>query len=126
MTGPFVNDAVILAELIMEKHNDTLLFKKPNRTRAMWSFTFPHQLVSDPSIEPEEKRGILAAWASDAHAVDSLPVLRHLPGTPFPVTFSSIMNAMAELDRLSCANEDDPPPPARAKRSGVRLPKRRG
>ena len=74
-------------------------------------FNHPHQVVSDPEIGLDEKRAILSAWASDRHAVESLPALRHLPGTPFPVTFSSIMDARAQLDRLSGANDDDPPRP---------------
>ena len=77
---------------------------------------YPHQVVSDPDIAPEEKRAILSAWASDAHAVESLPALRHLPGTPFPVTFSSIMDARRQLDRLVGANDDDPPLPPAAMR----------
>lgn len=74
-------------------------------------FNYPHQVVTDPNVGAEEKRAILSAWASDRCAVDSLPALRHLPGTPFPVTFSSIMQARAQLDRLEGANDDDPPPP---------------
>ena len=77
------------------------------------SWSYPHQVVNDPALKLEEKRTILAAWASDAHAVESLPVLRRLPGTPFPVTFSSIMDAMARLDRME--EDDDPPPPAEMK-----------
>jgi len=77
------------------------------------SWSYPHQVVNDPALKLEEKRTILSAWASDAHAVESLPVLRRLPGTPFPVTFSSIMDAMARLDRME--EDDDPPPPAEMK-----------
>ncbi len=58
----------------------------------------------------DEKRAILSAWASDEHAVESFPTLRHLPGTPFPVTFSSITDARSALDKLSGVNDDDPPP----------------
>ncbi|MFO1249249.1 MAG: hypothetical protein U1E93_13760 [Alphaproteobacteria bacterium] len=75
---------------------------------------YPHEVARDSRLLPDEKRAILAQWASDANAVPSMPVLRHLPGTPFPVTFSSVMAAMAELDRASCANDDDPPPRPRA------------
>ena len=54
------------------------------------------------------------------HAVESFPTLRHLPGTPFPVTFSSIMDARLRLDRLVGSNDDDRPlPPAPAKRPGA-------
>jgi len=81
-------------------------FDRPHR-----SFQYPHQVVSDANLDVDEKREILAAWASDRHAVESLPTLRHLPGTPFPVTFSSIIDARAALDKLTGVNDDDPQPP---------------
>jgi hypothetical protein len=77
--------------------------------RTFWSFQYPHQVLSDQYLSLEEKRAILAAWASDVHAVESFPTLRHLPGTPFPVTFSSIMDARIALDKMSGVNDDDPP-----------------
>ena len=79
--------------------------------RNIWRFSYPHQVVSDPSLGLHEKRAILAAWASDVHAVESLPTLRHLPGTPFPVTFSSIMDARVDLDRIYGSGDDDSEPP---------------
>jgi hypothetical protein len=63
------------------------------------TFTFPHEVVDDPALGTSQKRAILSEWASDAYAVESFPVLRLLPGTRFPVTFSSIMDARAYLDR---------------------------
>lgn len=81
-------------------------------------FSYPHQVVSDHCLGLNEKRAILAAWASDVHAVESLPTLRHLPGTPFPVTLSSIMDARGHLDRIYGPGDDDsePPPTPRAAR----------
>lgn len=84
-----------------------------NVGRTSWNFSYPHQVVSDPNMDLDEKRAILAAWASDEHAVVSVPTLRHLPGTPFPVTFSSIMDARARLDRLTSLGDDDHPTPLR-------------
>jgi hypothetical protein len=93
--------------------------------RPFWSFHYPHQVVSDARMDIEEKRAILSAWASDEHAVESLPTLRHLPGTPFPVAFSSIMDARIALDKLSGMNDDDPPPrPIVRKRIRSRSPLR--
>jgi hypothetical protein len=83
------------------------------RAKPAPQFSYPHQLVRDPDIGLDQKRAILAAWASDEHAVESFPTLRHLPGTPFPVTFSSIMDARAELDRIFDPDNDDNPPPRR-------------
>lgn len=81
-------------------------FSRPPR-----KFRYPHQVVTDATMTLDDKRAILAAWASDAHAVGSMPTLRHLPGTPYPVTFSSIMAARIALDKISGVNDDDPRPP---------------
>jgi hypothetical protein len=83
-----------------------------NLGRLFWSFSYPHQVVVDPNMGLGEKRAILAAWASDVHAAESMPTLRHLPGTPFPVTFSAIMDARAQLDELAGAGDDEPHPPS--------------
>ena len=80
-------------------------------SRRKWNFEYPHQLVRDPSLDLGDKRAILAAWASDLCAVESFPTFRYLPGTSVAVTYSSIMDALAQLDRIAGANDDDPQPP---------------
>jgi len=88
--------------------------------RIFWSFRYPHELVQNPHMSANEKRAILSTWASDEHSVESFPTLRHLPGTPFPVTFSSIMDARFQLDRDEGWQDDDPPPsPHRMRRSPI-------
>ena len=88
--------------------------------RRFHHFSLPHEVVCAPDIDMNEKRSILAAWASDEHAVESMPTLRYLPGTAAPVTFSSIMEARAYLDRLSsAANDDEPPPSPSLRRPGT-------
>jgi hypothetical protein len=77
-----------------------------NLKRSFWSFNYPHQVVRDANLNLEEKQAILSAWASDEHTVESLPTLRHLPGTPFPVTFTSIMAARVALDKMTDASEE--------------------
>ena len=92
--------------------------------RPFWKFSYPHQVVTDANMDLDEKRAILAAWASDEHALESLPTLRHLPGTPFPVTFSSIMDARIALDKMTGVNDDDPPSSPNVKRQRPRQPMR--
>jgi len=105
----------------MEKH-DNVIARGRDTCRSFPRISYPHEVVGDPHLTADEKRAMLSAWASDRHAVESLPALRHLPGTPFPVTFSSIMDARALLDRLAGANDDDPPSPRpMAKRARPRL-----
>src|SRR6185437_2569734 len=67
--------------------------------KTIYRFSFPHEVVDDPSFTLSEKRSILSQWASDACAVESFPTLRWLPGTTFPVTFSAVMDAREWLDR---------------------------
>jgi hypothetical protein len=84
----------------------------PSKTRR--TFFYPHQVASDPNLTNAQKREILSAWASDMHAVESMPALRQMPGTPFPVTYSAIMDAMALLDRAEgFGQEPDELPSAR-------------
>ncbi len=82
-------------------------------------FAFPHEVVDDPSFSAKEKRAILCEWASDACAVPSFPILRLLPGTTFPVTFSSVMDALAQLDRKQWEYRDERSGRGRAKGSAV-------
>jgi hypothetical protein len=62
------------------------------------NFAFPHETVDDLSLSVSQKRAILSEWASDVCSIKSFPTLRLLPGTNFPVTFSSIMDARSYLD----------------------------
>lgn len=65
---------------------------------AKRSFSFPHEVVDDPSLNEKQKRSILCEWASDASAVESFPTLRLLPGTSMPVTLSAVFDALRQLD----------------------------
>ena len=59
----------------------------------------PIDVVRAPALSVDDKRAILAAWASDFYAVDSKPALRQLPGTPEPVLIDEVQAALKELDR---------------------------
>jgi hypothetical protein len=58
----------------------------------------PNDVVKAPSLSIDDKRTILAAWASDFYAVESKPTLRQLPGTPEPVSIDEVQSALIELD----------------------------
>ena len=75
-------------------------YRPANDAFGSFAFTVPHEVATDPVLSMDQKRTLLSRWASDACAVKSFPTLRHLPGTPFPVTFASIMDARALLDRM--------------------------
>jgi hypothetical protein len=59
----------------------------------------PADVAADELLTIDERRAILASWASDACAVDSNPPLRRPPLVSTPVTFDEIMNALRRLDR---------------------------
>jgi hypothetical protein len=61
-------------------------------------FDRPIDVLGAPDLDVPEKRSILAAWASDACAVDSMPALRKPPGAKRPVAFDEIMDALRLLD----------------------------
>ena len=104
-----------------------------------------YDVLSDSLMHREEKRALLASWASDLHAVENWPALRRLDdGTVLHI--DAILNALKALDRSPCADEqrsnvwklpryrkahgskhgrpddDDDPPPAPV---ATRLPKPR-
>ena len=64
------------------------------------AFATPMDVVNDLDLTLSEKRAILAAWASDACAVEAAPDLRRAPGRR-PVPFEEIMDGLRELDRLA-------------------------
>jgi hypothetical protein len=64
------------------------------------AFSHPQEVVCDPDLSVNEKRAILASWASDACAVEAVPGLRRSPAGA-TVTFDEIMDALKELDGLA-------------------------
>jgi hypothetical protein len=64
------------------------------------AFDHPSEVVNDPDLTLNEKRAILASWASDACAVEAAPELRSSPAGA-PVHFDDIMEALGSLDKQS-------------------------
>ena len=62
------------------------------------AFGHPSEVVGDPDLTLNEKRAILASWASDACAIEAVPRLRRLPGGKRPVPFDEVMDALRALD----------------------------
>jgi hypothetical protein len=71
------------------------------------AFEHPTNVVNDPDLTLNEKRAILASWASDACAVEAAPALRRAPGARSPVRFDEVMEALRLLDRQAQAQRDD-------------------
>lgn len=62
------------------------------------AFENPAAVVNDPDLTVNEKRAILASWASDACAVEAAPDLRAVPRGS-AARFDEIMDALRTLDR---------------------------
>jgi hypothetical protein len=74
------------------------------------AFAHPMEVVRDLDLTFNEKRAILASWASDACAVEAAPELRTTP-TGKTVRWDDIMDALRLLD----APPADTPRPSRAR-----------
>jgi len=61
------------------------------------AFAHPMAVANDPDLTLNEKRAILASWASDACAVEAAPELRHPPGGRV-IRFEDVMDALRMLD----------------------------
>ena len=68
------------------------------------AFGHPSEIINDPDLTLNEKRAILASWASDACAIDSAPELRVGPHGS-PVRFDDIMEALRTLDGMANADK---------------------
>src|SRR5437660_1674759 len=68
------------------------------------AFLNPSEVVNDPDLTLNEKRAILASWASDACAVNSAPALRHGGPGRAPVDFDDVMDALRALDKEASAD----------------------
>jgi hypothetical protein len=63
------------------------------------AFRHPRDVVGDTDLTLNEKRAILASWASDACAVEAAPALRCAPGAERPVPVDEILEALRTLDK---------------------------
>jgi hypothetical protein len=63
-------------------------------------FQRPAEVLADPVLTREEKRALLASWASDAHAVPGLPSMRQLDDGSL-IEVDEILHALKALDAAS-------------------------
>jgi len=83
------------------------------------AFEHPSDVVNDSVLTLNEKRAILASWASDACAMEAAPALRCIPGRKKPVAFEDVMDALRMLDREARKHDShraSPQHPSRKKR----------
>ena len=63
------------------------------------AFAHPRDVLEDPDLTVNEKRAVLASWASDACAVEAAPALRLAPGTNQAISVDDILETLRELDK---------------------------
>jgi hypothetical protein len=88
------------------------------------AFEHPSHVVHDPDLTLNEKRSILASWASDACAIEAAPALRYAPGAKKPVRFDDVMEALRTLDKQAQQGGDAAARYRRVLRRGRLLSKR--
>jgi hypothetical protein len=71
------------------------------------AYEHPSEVVNDPDLSLNEKRAVLASWASDACAVEAAPALRKGPNGRL-VSFDEIMDALRALDQQVSATRSSP------------------
>jgi hypothetical protein len=82
----------------MEQNNEAS-FDLDDLLHPAQAFSHPGDVVNDPDLTLNEKRAILASWASDACAIESVPALRRAPTKGGrPVAFDEVMDALRALD----------------------------
>lgn len=80
-------------------HQQGLAGLLARQLRPAVGFSRPRDVLKDPDLSPDDKRAVLSSWASDASAVVDQPSLRWLLGTPEPIPFAEVRDALAILDR---------------------------
>ena len=71
-------------------------------------FEHPNDVLAASHLSEQEKRAILASWASDKYAVESMPALRHYAGSSTAVKLSDVMAALRSLDTVEVAELQTP------------------
>ena len=72
------------------------------------AFSHPRDVVGDPDLTLNEKRAILASWASDACAMEAAPALRNPPSCSRPIPVDDILQALCSLDKAAFEQAVEP------------------
>ncbi len=67
------------------------------------AFTHPRRVIDDPDLTLNEKRAILASWASDACAIEAAPA-----SLTEPVGLDDVIDALSALDQAASGGFEAP------------------
>ena len=99
--GQKPDNSIFVADLRLHRETKPRDFDLDALVHPGRVFAHPSEVVHHPALSLQEKRAILASWASDACAVESAPSLRlGAPGAK-PVSFDEVMEALRALDAAS-------------------------
>ena len=82
---------------VIRPRTEDFAFDIESLLHPAFAFDHPMDVVRDADLTLNEKRAILASWASDACAVDSAPALRKTPNGKV-VSFDEVIDALRALD----------------------------
>ena len=81
------------------------------------AYCHPSEVLDDPDLTTNEKRAILACWASDSCAIEAAPALRPAAKGGH-VGFDDIMEALRALDKQAQGTRYRNPYGARFRKAG--------
>ncbi len=85
------------------------------------NWAHPSSVVENPELSVDEKKSLLASWASDANAIPNFPALRRLKSGEI-VLLDEIFKALKKLDGIT----DAPPfPKGQTSQGDVRVQRRK-
>ncbi len=94
---------------MLRRQNNRLLGNRKSCTRDSWdlnellhharAYGHPSRVVNDADLTLNEKRAILASWASDACTPAADPDPRCIAGVKRPVQYDDVMDALRALDK---------------------------
>src|SRR5579859_7759287 len=96
-------------KIVSTSERESRDFDLESLLRPARAFGHPQHVVSDSDLTLNEKRAILASWASDACAIEAAPDLRQAPGSTQVVRYDDVMDALRALDRQTREHYCAPP-----------------
>lgn len=90
----------------MNKLQSLLDLRLPGPDDVSGQVTDPADVLTDTRLSDDEKRALLASWATDANAVPHLPTLRQLPNGSI-VKVADILKPLKALDSRAGRDPDN-------------------
>jgi hypothetical protein len=97
-----MDPGIVDLQSIRDPSASSVAVKAYERSEALGAEILPfseaQKVLAHPALDISDKRAILASWASDACAVESLPNWRRIPETGALVPVDDVLDALRALD----------------------------